>query len=241
MFPLYDLVPRLRPPLVMFALIGVNLALFIHELSLPPLALNRFIFMHGMVPLRLANPAWAREAGFPSSGLTTPLTSMFLHAGWFHLLGNLWMLWIFGDNVEDRLGRPRFLLFYLACGVAAAATQFVVAPHSSVPVVGASGAIAGVMGGYLRLYPRARVVTLIFFFILVDVVALPAWLFLGWWILLQLFQGSLDLAGSQGAGVAFWAHVGGFLAGMLLVRLLDRGEVVPRGPWRTRPAWRHRI
>jgi membrane associated rhomboid family serine protease len=148
----------------------------------------------------------------------TPLTAMFLHGGWFHLLGNLWFLWVFGDNVEDSMGPARFVVFYLLCGFAATVSQLAANPGSPVPLVGASGAISGVMGAYAVLYPRAPVHMLIFLLFYVTRIVVPAWLMLGYWFLIQLFSGVPTLGG-EGAGVAFWAHVGGFVAGVVLVPL----------------------
>jgi membrane associated rhomboid family serine protease len=153
----------------------------------------------------------------------TPLTSMFLHGGWFHLIGNMWFLWLFGNNVEDSMGRGRYLGFYLLCGVAAAAAQTFVSPASIVPMVGASGAISGVMGAYVVLYPRVRVHMLVILFVFITRIAVPAYLMLGYWFLLQLFGGSM----AQGeGGVAFWAHVGGFVAGALLISMFKDRDLV---------------
>lgn len=161
----------------------------------------------------------------------TPLTSMFLHGSWLHLLGNGLFLYIFGDNIEDSLGKPRFLVFYLVCGLAAAAAQIAIHPSSPVPMVGASGAISGVLGAYLRLYPRVRVKVLVFLFIFVQIISVPAWLMLVYWFGLQLLEAlpqltSLDPGVSS--GVAVWAHVGGFAAGFLLINWFTRNEVVVR-------------
>ncbi|MCB1051842.1 MAG: rhomboid family intramembrane serine protease, partial [Acidobacteria bacterium] len=150
-------------------------------------------------------------------------TSMFMHGGWFHLIGNMWFLWVFGDNVEDSMGRGRFVIFYLICGLAAAAAQVITGVHSLVPMVGASGAIGGVMGAYARLFPRAPVHTLVFFFFIFTTVSLPAIVMLGYWFLLQLLAG-LPALGSANSGVAFWAHVGGFLAGWFLIKPMHRPE-----------------
>jgi membrane associated rhomboid family serine protease len=154
------------------------------------------------------------------------ITSMFLHGSWMHLIGNMWFLWLFGNNIEDAMTKPRFLLFYLLCGLAAAGLQVVAQPSSEIPMVGASGAISGVMGAYLVLFPRVRVFTLVtlppFF---VTSVALPAWVMLLYWGFLQ-FAGGLTSIGAEGGGVAFWAHVGGFLAGVVLVKLFARSDRV---------------
>jgi membrane associated rhomboid family serine protease len=182
----------------------------------------------GMVP-----PGTAIELGEGLECVTDPgpqlshlVTSMFLHGGWMHLLGNMWFLYLFGNNIEDSMGRGRFLVFYLTCGLVAALLQVFLSPASAVPMVGASGAISGVMGGYLLLYPRVRVFTLVpigFFFMNM---ALPAWTMLLYWFVLQLLGGVTIVAGARGGGVAFWAHVGGFVAGLVLVKMFARGEYV---------------
>jgi membrane associated rhomboid family serine protease len=161
----------------------------------------------------------------PGRQLSHVLTHMFLHGSWMHLLGNMWFLWLFGNNVEDSMGRVRYLAFYLLCGLAAAATQTFMNPSSIVPMVGASGAIGGVMGAYVILYPRVRVHMLVFLFIFITRIVVPAYLMLGYWFLLQLLGGSA--AGGEG-GVAFWAHVGGFLAGAVLISLFKDPELVQR-------------
>jgi membrane associated rhomboid family serine protease len=153
------------------------------------------------------------------------LTSMFLHGSWMHLLGNMWFLWLFGNNVEDSMGRLRFLGFYLICGLAAAFGQVITSPASPIPMVGASGAISGVMGGYLVLYPRVKVFTLVILGFFFTSVALPAWVMLGYWFAIQFVSGLVSFAG-EGGGVAFWAHVGGFVAGLVLVKLFARQDYV---------------
>jgi membrane associated rhomboid family serine protease len=167
----------------------------------------------------------------------TPLTSMFLHGGWGHLLGNCLFFWVFGNNVEDSMGRLRFLVFYVVCGLVAAAAQVLVDPASPIPMVGASGAISGVMGAYLLLYPRVRVNMLFIIVIIIRIIPLPAWLVLLWWFFLQLITGlpQLNQMDSQG-GVAVWAHVGGFVAGLVLVKLFENRELTSR-----RTGWRHRL
>jgi len=172
----------------------------------------------GMACVLGGTPAWY-----------TPLTSMFLHGGWFHLIGNMWFFWVFGNNIEDAMGHGRFVLFYLLCGLLAAAAQVATGPGSPVPMVGASGAISGIMGAYLVLYPRVRVHTLIFLGIFFTTVTLPAWVMLLYWILLQLL-GSVPLVagGGTGSGVAFLAHVGGFVAGIVLIKLFAKPEFVNR-------------
>ncbi|MGH7844687.1 MAG: rhomboid family intramembrane serine protease [Candidatus Binatia bacterium] len=153
------------------------------------------------------------------------LTHMFLHGSWMHLLGNMWFLWLFGNNIEDSMGRPRFVVFYLLCGFAAAAGQILTDPRSLVPMIGASGAISGVMGAYLVLYPTVRVYTLVPLGFFITSMALPAWVMLGYWLLIQFLSGLTTIAG-EGGGVAFWAHVGGFVAGVVLVKLFARSDYV---------------
>jgi membrane associated rhomboid family serine protease len=167
--------------------------------------------------------------------LSTVLTHMFLHGSWMHLLGNMWFLWLFGNNVEDAMTRPRFLAFYVLCGLAAAGLQVMTDPRSAIPMVGASGAISGVMGGYLILYPRVRVFTIIPLGFFMQTIALPAWVMLIYWMALQFFGGISSIGAESGGGVAFWAHVGGFIAGVVLIKLFTRPDRVAehrRHHWR---------
>ena len=210
MFPLRDTQPSYSKPVVTVLLIVVNLLVFLFEFSLDAFSQNDFIYAYGLVPdhFRFINV----------------LTSMFLHGGWMHVLGNMWFLWIFGDNVEDILGHGKFLLFYLLCGVAAAMTQVYLSLGSRVPMVGASGAIAGVMGAYLVKFPRSRIYTLVFY-IFITTIDVPAWVMLIYWFAIQFFSGLGSLAAptAQG-GTAFFAHVGGFVAGIGLIYLLGARE-----------------
>ena len=210
--PLRDDNPSRTFPFATLLLIGANVAVFLYEISLAPRALERFVMSYGAIPAAILSDLRV----LPDSSLfpwMTLLTSMFLHGGIMHLVGNMLYLWIFGDNVEDRMGPVRFLTFYVVCGVAAALIQIFVRPDSTAPLVGASGAIAGILGAYALLFPGARVQTLIFLFIFVRIIEIPALLLLGVWFLMQL----LSAPASQGAGVAFFAHIGGFLTGMLLM------------------------
>jgi membrane associated rhomboid family serine protease len=159
---------------------------------------------------------------------STVLTSMFMHGGWIHLLGNMWFLWIFGNNIEDAMGHARFAVFYLVCGVIAALTQVLVDPHSAVPMVGASGAISGVMGAYVLLFPRVRVHTLVWLGFFVTTVTLPAYLMLGYWFVYQVLLGTVGVLAQVEGGTAFWAHIGGFLAGMALIKLFATQEYLER-------------
>ncbi len=227
MFPLRDGIPSRRFPAVTLSLITVNVLVFLYQWTLPDDGLKNLFYLFGIVPARLSDPVWAVSVGYTSGGWLSFLSSMFLHGGFLHLAFNMWTLWIFGDNVEDRLGRGRFLLFYLACGLAAGGLQWLTDPASTVPTIGASGAIAGVLGAYLWLYPHARILTLIPILIYPLFVHIPALVYLGIWFLLQLTSGiqafGQDAAGQAG-GVAWWAHVGGFVAGLLLLKLLAAPE-----------------
>ncbi|MBK9168040.1 MAG: rhomboid family intramembrane serine protease [Bryobacterales bacterium] len=205
MFPLRDTLPSHGKPAVTALLIAANVLVFLYQLSLESYALNHFIGEYGLVPAR-----------FDPLNL---VTSQFLHGGWWHLIGNMWFLWIYGDNVEDILGHGKYFLFYLLCGIAAALSQYLASPDSRVPMVGASGAIAGVMGAYLVKFPHARIVTLVFVFFFVTTVQVPASLILGYWFLIQVFSGvgSMGYSNMSQGGVAWFAHVGGFVAGVVLI------------------------
>lgn len=225
MLPISDELPIRRLPLVTWGLIGVNILVFFWELLLGP-DVDRFFMTWGAVPAFITNPT-----RYPWAPLTL-LTSMFLHGGWMHLIGNMLYLWIFGDNVEDALGRLGYLLFYLAAGVAAGLAQVMVAPSSQIPGVGASGAIAGVLAVYLVLYPTAPVRVLVPGFYMMRIARLPALLVLSFWFVIQLFNGVLSLGAATMAtgGVAWFAHIGGFLAG-LVVGLGARALGIRRTYW----------
>ena len=218
MIPLRDHNPSGTFPGVTVALILANVLVFFYEASLGP-ALQSFVAHYALIPAEVTGGFLYGTATFASTAMPL-LTSMFLHGGWLHLIGNMWFLWIFGDNVEDTLGFWRYILFYVACGVGAGATHLLVEPASTAPTLGASGAIAGVLGAYAILFPRARIVTLIPVFFYIQLVELPALIVLGMWFVLQLFNGSLALASSVGGGIAWGAHIGGFLVGALLILLL---------------------
>jgi hypothetical protein len=220
MIPLRDNIPSFRRPYVNYVLIGVTALFFLWELSLGQL-LPRVIDILGFVPGRFLHLLWSGQASLAITFL--PLfTSLFLHGGWLHLLGNLWFLYVFGDNVEDVLGHGRYLLFYLLSGVGANLIYLMFSPSSQIPLVGASGAIAGVMGAYFVLFPGARVYTLVPIFIVFTFMELPAYVFLGLWFLIQFFFGAFSTIGpQQTGGVAWWAHVGGFLVGILLLGLME--------------------
>ncbi len=224
MFPLRDDNPTGSIPAITIALIVINTLVFLYQVSLGPQDGQAFVFQFGAIPAVLVGtrslPA-RLEVVPPALSL---LTSMFLHGGWMHLIGNMWYLWIFGDNIEEALGKLRYLIFYLVAGLLAAITHVLTNPGSTLPTIGASGAISGVLGAYLLLYPRARVLTLITLGWFIRMVYIPAGFVLGFWFLWQLLSGSLS-GGQDGGGVAFWAHIGGFVAGMLLVGLFKRREI----------------
>ncbi len=213
MIPLHDTIPRKTSPFVMWLIIALNLLFFCVELALPQPILTRFIYFFGIVPARYTHPDWF----FHGVSYWPFLTSMFLHGGWLHFIGNMWTLWIFGDNVEDRMGHLRFAIFYLLCGVIASFTHVVFNSHSLIPTIGASGAIAGVMGAYFTMFPHSRIITIIPVFFFPWIVELPAVIFLGAWFFMQFFSGTFSLlAPGTAGGIAWWAHVGGFVAGMIL-------------------------
>jgi membrane associated rhomboid family serine protease len=227
MLPLRDNIPASRFPAATVTIIVLNVLVFLHELSLGP-SLEETLFGYSVIPARYTTPEVALQFSLLDQ-IIPFFTSMFLHGGWLHLLGNMWILWIFGDNVEDRLGRTRYVLLYLASGVAASLMHIYTNAGSPVPTIGASGAIAGVMGAYFRFYPNAKVETLVPPFIFGPYFVLPAALFLGFWFLLQFFNGFLSLAVGRESfsGVAWWAHVGGFLFGFVVCLFAPR-KPIPR-------------
>jgi membrane associated rhomboid family serine protease len=216
MFPLRDTQPSYSRPVITVLIIILNVVVFLYEISLDEYSRNYFIMHYGLVPAR-----------FHFSAI---LTSMFLHGGWMHIIGNMWFLWIFGDNVEDAFGHVKYLVFYLLCGIAAAMTQMAFSAGSRLPMVGASGAIAGVMGAYLIKYPKARIVTLVFIFIFITTIEVPAALMLAYWFFIQFFSGvgTIGYSHVSQGGTAFFAHVGGFVAGMILVGLLGTRQTYLR-------------
>jgi membrane associated rhomboid family serine protease len=218
MFPLRDIIPSRTIPVVTVSIIAANTVAWIYELTLPEPVLVEFVHMYGVVPSALDPVAF--------------VTSAFLHGSWFHFIGNMWYLWIFGDNVEDRMGHARFVAFYLLCGVGASVGHVLMEPLSPVPAIGASGAIAGVMGAYFVLYPRSRVLTLVPIIIYFEIVELPAVVLLGVWFLMQLVSaGASAVSPAEGAGIAFAAHVAGFVLGAVGVLIL-RKERRPRAYWK---------
>lgn len=229
MIPYRDTIPCRYTPWLTWTLIFVNVAVFLYGEFLSPQSLQNFLYLRGLVPMRFTSPDWAARVGFPVGDFTPFITSMFMHGSWLHLVTNLWMLWIFGDNVEDRMGQVRFLAFYLICGLASGILHVVANPVSTVPTIGASGALAGILGAYFFLFPYARVIIWVFFLPLF--VPVPAISFLGVWVILQLHKATVGLApGASYADVAWFGHLGGFIAGMLSYRfflLRDRMEKMP--------------
>ena len=236
LFPLRDENPTSLTPLITYLLVGANVAawILIQGAGISEDVLAGAVCAFGAIPAEITGAAEGFRAvelgpGLPPcmlGGLTNGalFTSMFMHGSWFHLISNLWFLWIFGNNIEDSMGHLRFLAFYLVAGVLAALAHVVATPASPVPMVGASGAISGVMGAYLLLYPRVRIQTFFFFIIFFRVIPIPAWIVLVWWFVLQVLSGVS--APVDAAGVAFWAHIGGFLTGVLLVKIFENRQLV---------------
>ncbi len=221
MFPLQTSVTLRYVPVVTWLLIAVNTGVFLFEASLPRPVLEAFLQHHALVPARYFVPGWAEAHGLSPGDPSPFLTNMFLHGGWFHLIANMWTLYIFGPAVEDRLGTVRYLVFYLVCGLGASWAHATMNAASTVPALGASGAIAGVIGAFMRLFPLARVVVMVPLLFIPYFFAMPGMIFAGFWFALQLVQGLGSLfAGPAAGGVAWWAHIGGFVFGWLIVPLL---------------------
>jgi membrane associated rhomboid family serine protease len=231
MFPLWDTIPSRRVPVVTYSIIAVNVFFFLVQLLMPEQRLEYMLYLFGLVPKRFVNPVWAAEVGFPYASFLPFITNMFLHGGWLHIISNMWSLWIFGDNVEDRMGPVRFLAFYMICGLVANVIHVFTNPGSTMPVIGASGAIAGVLGAYFVLFPMARVLCLIPIFIYPLLIEIPAFVFIVIWSFMQLFNGALSLLSTgHVGGVAWWAHIGGFTCGIILYRAFLRNP--PRQVYR---------
>ena len=238
MIPYHDENQTIRTPVVTFALIGLNVAMWLFVQGAgTTLPLARSVCELGLIPGELTasvRPGTPFPMGEGLVCLTDPgrqyanvLTSMFLHGSWMHLIGNMWFLWLFGNNIEDSTTRPRYVAFYLLTGLAAALGQVLAEPSSQIPMVGASGAISGVMGAYLVLFPRVRVFTLVPLGFFITSMALPAWVMLIYWAVLQVFGGLTSVVGEEGGGgVAFWAHLGGFIAGVVLIKIFERRDRV---------------
>ena len=219
MIPIRDTVPSKNVPIINNLLIGINVVMFVVQMMQgSDLGFQRFVYYYGLVPARYTAPAWALDVSRAQT-IIALISFMFLHGGFLHLLGNMWFLYIFGDNVEDRLGPLRYAIFYLLCGLISGLSHVALNSHSTAPTIGASGAVAGVMGAYFLLHPSAKILTLIPIIIIPWFVEIPAFFFLGLWFLIQLLNASAH-SGSAG-GIAWWAHVGGFVGGMILLKLFD--------------------
>lgn len=223
MIPLRDRNPSGTFPFVTVGIILLNVLVFLFQLSLGRRQLDAFLFQFGVIPVKVFYSADIPDSTFVNTYFPF-LSSMFLHGGFIHLLGNMWYLWIFGDNIEDRLGRLKFLLFYLACGIGSAIVHVYFNSQSGVPCVGASGAIAGVLGAYMVTFPRARVLVLIPLFVIWQTMELPALIVLGFWFLIQFFSGTASISSAHGGGVAWWAHIGGFILGIILITIFPKSR-----------------
>ncbi|MGR8935497.1 MAG: rhomboid family intramembrane serine protease [Gammaproteobacteria bacterium] len=224
MIPIRDTVPCYHTPYVTWGLMAVNVTVFAFMMAMPPQMGETFLYLYGLVAKRYTHPEWAAQMGFPPDNYFSFLSHMFLHNGWLHIIMNMWFLYIFGDNIEDRMGKVRFLAFYLLCGLVAASGQVYFNPDTAIPVVGASGAIAGIMGAYFMLYPYARIVLWLPLFFLPIFFELPAIAFLGLWAIMQMHKATTAAEGV--ADVAWWGHLGGFVAGLLMYRFFLPKESV---------------
>jgi membrane associated rhomboid family serine protease len=226
MIPLRDMTPRRSVPVVTLFLIAVNVVVFLHQVSLPPAQAEAFVRLYGLVPAKIQLALAGRHYSL-ADALIPLFTCMFLHGGWLHIIGNMWFLWIFGANVEERLGSLGYLLFYLVCGISSGLIQTIFSWGSHLPGIGASGAISGVLGAYIVFFPSSRILTLIPLFIIWFTWQIPAMVFIGLWFLVQFISGIGSLNDPRAAalgGVAWWAHVGGFLTGILLARIIRPTE-----------------
>ncbi|WP_147820865.1 rhomboid family intramembrane serine protease [Salidesulfovibrio onnuriiensis] len=219
MIPLRDNVPRVTLPITVSVIIMLNAFAFGFELLMDPRSKVELFHLFGVVPQRFLDSDWAHWVGYPEASIIPFFTYMFLHSGWLHVILNMWMLWIFGDNIEDVTGHFGFVFFYVACGLAAVGAHMLAETGSSVPVIGASGAVAGVMGAYLVLYPHGKVYTLFPILIIPIILRVPSVFFLGFWFLSQFFAGIFSVVNGSAQPVAWWAHVGGFVTGILLISL----------------------
>jgi membrane associated rhomboid family serine protease len=235
--PVRTTAPRLRTPVLVLALVAANAAVFLHQQALPPREAYVFALTRGLVPRRYADPGWALAVGLDPGDWTPLVTSAFLHGGWIHLIANMWTLWLFGGAVESRLGRPRFAALYGGGLLAAAAAQMWAYPASPVPVIGASGAVAAVLGAHVVLFPASRVLLLIPILFIPLFVPVGTLVYAGIWFAIQVLNGAGALASDAPGGVAWWAHVGGFLGGLAIGRLAGRPQPPgppagpPSGPW----------
>jgi membrane associated rhomboid family serine protease len=243
MIPLRDSNPSGSPPVVTMVLIALNLIIWFYQVSLGR-AVDQFVIEYGLIPLRFAM-SYRLDGGVLDNAAVPLFSSIFMHGGWLHVIGNMWFLWIFGDNVEDRLGHVRFLVFYLLCGIGASLAHILFNPASRIPTIGASGAISGVLGAYLVSFPYARIHTLFIIFFFIRFIEIPAFLFLVVWFLFQFLSGASQIGVYQDTGgVAYWAHMGGFVIGVILIwifpkssRFRDRSSDDEDYPRRTYRRW----
>ena len=238
MIPIRDDQPRFSTPYITYFIVALNIVIFLFELAVGAQShgqLNALIYEFGVVPRQVTGSLTGSPQFSILAAVVPIFTSMFLHGSWLHIIGNMWVLWIFGDNIEDHLGHFAYLVFYLVCGFAAAVAHILLNAGSNVPTVGASGAIAGIMGAYFLLYPKARVLTIVPLIIFFTFWWLPAWIVLGYWFLIQFLSGaatSVAYSSSSSGGIAFWAHVGGFVAGIILIKVLPERQYRHRyGTW----------
>jgi membrane associated rhomboid family serine protease len=232
MIPLKDTIPRIGFSFITWTLILLNAIIFVFEISIPKDSLQQLFYFFGLVPARYTYPKWAFIHGLSPDNYLPFLTNMFLHGGWLHIIGNMWFLHLFGSTVEDRMGHLRFLSFYLLSGITANLIFFMFDPHSAIPEFGASGAIAGIMGAYIVMFPKAQILTLIPILFIPFFLNLPAFFYLGFWFLIQVFSGTLSFAShSAGGGVAWWAHVGGFVTGIVLLPFFKNRKLSFRKPF----------
>lgn len=233
MFPIRDDNPQVNTPIVTYAIIALNVAAWVLLQGIGfGDQLNASVCQYGLIPADLfsSTSSGGQYCGSGGSGWGGVVSSMFMHGGWMHIIGNMWFLWVFGDNVEDSMGSVRFAIFYILCGLCASAAQVIANPSSAIPMVGASGAIGGVMGAYIMLYPRVKVHMFVMIFIIFTTFRIPAVLMLGYWIGVQVLGGITSM-GSTGGGVAFWAHIGGFVAGSALVWVFKDEELLLNHPY----------
>jgi membrane associated rhomboid family serine protease len=230
MIPIKDTIPRLGFPSVTWTLIIINGIIFLFEIYIPKDILSQIFYAFGLVPARYSLPKWAFIHGLSFDDYLSFLTNMFLHGGWLHIIGNMWFLYLFGSTVEDHMGHIRFMLFYFLSGIAASVTYFVIDIHSAIPAFGASGAIAGVMGAYIVMFPQAKIVTLILILFFPIFIELSAFIYIGFWFILQVFSGTLSFAShTTGGGIAWWAHIGGFISGIVLVLFFGKKHLHRKG------------
>ena len=230
MIPLKDMTPRRSVPFATLLLIAINVIVFVHQTTLPPAATDAFIKTYGLIPAKISLALAGRHYTMEQA-LLPLFTCMFLHGGILHILGNMWFLWIFGGNVEDRFGSLPYLAFYLVCGIGSGISQVLFSWGSHIPSIGASGAISGVLGAYIVFFPRSRILTLVPLFIIFFLWRIPAIIFIGLWFAMQFLSGVVSLGQANVGGVAWWAHVGGFLLGMLIARIANPSKRVSASSW----------